>query len=187
MSPALVSTDAKNKLEDLSGAKIQPGENPYKALIEACGNDAVRSKVLYLRQMAWLGITVSPAVCASPLAVGCDYRDAHEISRVTTRHKHANICEAQAEIESLYSTHRVARNAQQKDKFLSPEFKEVLIDPFLLRLENPSMEPGFSDPRNCLVFWARPPEHVVKLAAHLQSLLKKAAPSRWTMSPHRHV
>lgn len=41
MSPALESTDAKNKLEDLSGVKIKPGENPYKALIEACHDDAV--------------------------------------------------------------------------------------------------------------------------------------------------
>ena len=42
MSPALESTDAKNKLEDLSGVIVQPGENPYKALIEACHEDAVR-------------------------------------------------------------------------------------------------------------------------------------------------
>lgn len=42
MSPALESTDAKNKLEDLSGVTIKPGENPYKALIEACHNDPVR-------------------------------------------------------------------------------------------------------------------------------------------------
>lgn len=41
MSPALESTDAKNKLEDLSGVKIKPGENPYKALIEACHDDSV--------------------------------------------------------------------------------------------------------------------------------------------------
>lgn len=86
----------------------------------------------------------------------------------------------QAEIQSLYSTHRVARNSQQRDKFLSPDFKGVLVDPFLLRLERPDVEPGFADPRNCLVFWARPPEHVLKLAGHLQSLLKKAAPSTST-------
>lgn len=87
----------------------------------------------------------------------------------------------QAEIQSLYSTHRVTRNGQQKEKFLSSNFKEVLIDPFLLRLENPSIEPGFTDPRNCLVFWARPPDHVIKLASKIQSLLKEVAPStsRW--------
>lgn len=42
MSPALESTDAKNKLEDLSGVKFQPGENPYNALIKACGDGSVR-------------------------------------------------------------------------------------------------------------------------------------------------
>lgn len=83
----------------------------------------------------------------------------------------------QTEIQSLYSAHRVTRNSQQRDKFLAPDFKEVIIDPFLLRLENPSIEPGFTDPRNCLVFWARPPDHIIKLASHLQSLLRKAAPS----------
>lgn len=83
----------------------------------------------------------------------------------------------QAEIQSLYSTHRVTRNEQQKEKFLSSDFKEVLIDPFLLRLENPSIEPGYTDPRNCLVFWARPPEHIIQLASKIQSLLKEAAPS----------
>lgn len=130
MSPALESTDATNKLEDLSGVTIKPGENPYKALIETCHNDP-------------------------------------------------------AEIQSLYSTHRVNRNGQQKEKFLSSDFKEVLIDPFLLRLENPSIEPGFTDPRNCLVFWARPPEHIIKLASKIQSLLKEAAPNIWLMPPHR--
>lgn len=45
MSPALESTDAKNKLEDLSGVTVQPGENPYKALIEACHDDAVRLSI----------------------------------------------------------------------------------------------------------------------------------------------
>lgn len=42
MSPMLESTDAKNKLEDLSGIKLEPGENPYKSLIEACDDDPVR-------------------------------------------------------------------------------------------------------------------------------------------------
>ncbi|PSR99012.1 ureidoglycolate hydrolase-domain-containing protein [Coniella lustricola] len=87
-----------------------------------------------------------------------------------------------AEIQSLYSTHRVTRNEQQKAKFLAGDFKEVLIDPYLFKLET---ERGFSDPRTCLVFWARPPEHVIRLAAHLQALLKKAAPTLWLMPTHR--
>ncbi|KAK3994652.1 RNA ligase/cyclic nucleotide phosphodiesterase [Cladorrhinum sp. PSN332] len=127
---ALESTDARNKLVDLSGVIIKEGENPYDALIKVCDGDA-------------------------------------------------------AQIQSLYSTHRTTRNAQQRDKFLSPELSELIIDPFLLRLENPGIEPGFKDPRHCLVFWARPPEHIVKLASHLQGLLKKAAPSLWLMPTHR--
>ncbi|KAK3937393.1 RNA ligase/cyclic nucleotide phosphodiesterase [Diplogelasinospora grovesii] len=130
MGSKLESTDAKNKLEDLSGIVYQPGENPYEALINACNGRP-------------------------------------------------------EEIQSLYSTHRTTRNAQQRSRFLSPDFQECIIDPFLLRLENRSIEPGFQDPRNCLVFWARPPEHVIQLAVHLQNLLKEAAPSLWLMPAHR--
>ncbi len=41
MSAALESTDAKNRLEDLSGVALTPGENPYHALIAACSDDPV--------------------------------------------------------------------------------------------------------------------------------------------------
>lgn len=85
----------------------------------------------------------------------------------------------------MYATHRSVRNAQQKDKFLDTSFKELIIDPILLRLEDKTVEPGFQDPRNCLVFWARPPDHIVHLAVHLQHLLKDAAPGLWLMPPHR--
>jgi hypothetical protein len=34
--------DAQNKFEDLSGVNIADYENPYDALIEACGNNPVR-------------------------------------------------------------------------------------------------------------------------------------------------
>ncbi len=63
---------------------------------------------------------------------------------------------------------------------MTSEFAGLNIDPVLLRLENPELEPGFRDPRDCLVFWARPPDHVVKLASHLQMLLRQAAPSKHT-------
>lgn len=84
---------------------------------------------------------------------------------------------AQEKIQSVYSTHREKRNAQQKEKFLSPDFKELIIDPFLLRLEDRTIVPGFEDTRHCLVFWARPPDHIVRLATHVQQLLKECAPS----------
>lgn len=32
---------AENKLEDLSGIVLSPGENPYSAFIKACNNDHV--------------------------------------------------------------------------------------------------------------------------------------------------
>lgn len=83
-----------------------------------------------------------------------------------------------AGIQSIYSIHRSKRNAQQREKFLASDYKELTIDPFLFRLENPKVEPGFRDPRNCLVFWARPPEHVIQLVSHLQMLLKQAAPGK---------
>ncbi|GJC98164.1 hypothetical protein ColKHC_06990 [Colletotrichum higginsianum] len=121
MGSQLVSTDAKNKLEDLSGITILPGQNPYDAFIKACNDNPVTTK----------------------------------------------------------------RNEQQKQKFIAPDYKELVIDPFLLRLENPKMEPGFQDPRNCFVFWARPPDHIVRLAAYVQALLKKAAPNAWLMPQHR--
>lgn len=41
VAPQLESTDVKNKLEDLSGVVIKPGDNPYDALIQACNDDPV--------------------------------------------------------------------------------------------------------------------------------------------------
>jgi hypothetical protein len=63
------------------------------------------------------------------------------------------------------------------EKFLSSDFEELVIDQTLLRLEDPTVEPGFRDNRNCLVIWARPPDHVIRLASKVNELLKKAAPS----------
>ncbi|KAI0407620.1 RNA ligase/cyclic nucleotide phosphodiesterase [Xylaria palmicola] len=123
-------TDVKNKLEDLSGVVVKPGENPYNALIEACHDDPV-------------------------------------------------------EIQALYDAHRSRRNAQQKEKFLDPSLKELIIDPYLLRLENPHIEPGFKDERYCMTFWGRPPIHVLELAGAIQKKLKDVVPSIWLMPQHR--
>ncbi|EGX96427.1 Ureidoglycolate hydrolase [Cordyceps militaris CM01] len=130
MAEKLVSVDARNKLEDLSGIVIQPGENPYDVFIKACNDDP-------------------------------------------------------AEIQALYDTHRVKRNAQQREKFLATDYKELVIDQYLLRLANPSIQPGFQDERNCLVFWARPPEHVILLASKVQQLLQQTAPNIWLMPVYR--
>ncbi|KAI2625703.1 RNA ligase/cyclic nucleotide phosphodiesterase [Hypoxylon sp. NC1633] len=129
MGSVLESTDIKNKLEDLSGVVIKPGENPYNALIEACDNEPTK-------------------------------------------------------IQTLYAAHRVRRNAQQRDKFLASDYKELIIDPYLLRLENPQIEPGF-DTRYCMTFWGRPPIHVIELAEAIQKKLRAVAPNIWLMPPHR--
>lgn len=36
------AAEANDRLEDLSGIVLQPGENPYLALIRACHDNAVR-------------------------------------------------------------------------------------------------------------------------------------------------
>jgi hypothetical protein len=54
----LESTDVRNKLEDLSGVVLKPGENPYNALIEACHNDPVCT-VHFHRLPKILGDTLS--------------------------------------------------------------------------------------------------------------------------------
>ncbi|KAG5937914.1 hypothetical protein E4U53_008114 [Claviceps sorghi] len=123
-------TDASNRLQDLSGLTLQPGENPYAALIDACHDDP-------------------------------------------------------KEIQLLYSVHRTKRNAQQRDKFLASDFAGLSIDQTILKLERPHLEPGFRDARHCLVFWARPPDHVVLLAVRLQEMLREVAPGLWLMPPHR--
>lgn len=43
MGDDIVPTDVRNKLEDLSGIEIKPGENPYDAFINACNDDPVSS------------------------------------------------------------------------------------------------------------------------------------------------
>ncbi|KAI1303314.1 RNA ligase/cyclic nucleotide phosphodiesterase [Xylaria venustula] len=130
MGSVLELTDVKNKLEDLSGIVVKPGENPYNALIEACQGDPT-------------------------------------------------------EIQALYAAHRIRRNAQQKEKFLDVNFKELIIDPYLLRLENPHVEPGFKDTRYCMTFWGRPPIHILELAGAIQKKLKEVAPDIWLMPLHR--
>ncbi|KAI5210050.1 hypothetical protein E4T39_00477 [Aureobasidium subglaciale] len=85
------------------------------------------------------------------------------------------------EIQARYETHRSNRGVQQKEKLSSPDFTGVTIDTILARLEDQTIEPGFEDPRNCLVFWARPPPHVKSVIAEVQKRLKKVAPRLWVM------
>ncbi|KAG5998693.1 hypothetical protein E4U54_002138 [Claviceps lovelessii] len=124
------ANDASDRLQDLSGLTLLPGENPYAALIDACHDDP-------------------------------------------------------KEIQLLYSVHRTRRNAQQRERFLAADFNGLSIDQTILKLERPHLEPGFRDERHCLVFWARPPEHVILLAVRLQKMLSEVAPGLWLMPSHR--
>lgn len=86
---------------------------------------------------------------------------------------------SQAEIQARYDTHRTTRNGQQREKLLGPEFTGLILDPILQRLEDPTIEPGYVDSRNCLVFWARPPAHIRALVDRIQKELLTLAPSKW--------
>ena len=81
-------------------------------------------------------------------------------------------------IQSRYALHRITRNSQQKAKMLDMSFNGVNIDQILLRLEDPTIEPGYTDPRHCLVFWARPTQKVKDLISQVQQELLTVAPSK---------
>ena len=81
-------------------------------------------------------------------------------------------------IQAVYDAHRVRRNSEQRAKLLDDKFDGLTIDPYLLRLANPSTWPDFVDKRNCIVLWARPPRHVLNLANVVQQRLKEVAPSK---------
>lgn len=83
----------------------------------------------------------------------------------------------QAQIQKKYALHRATRNSQQKAKMLDADFPGVSIDPILLRLHDPTIEPGFVDPRHCLVLWGRPTTQVKDLIHRVQQELLTVAPS----------
>lgn len=74
--------------------------------------------------------------------------------------------------------HRESRNDQQKNKLLAPKFPGFIIDEVLHKLVNPETNPGYVDPRNCLVFWIRPPKRIRQLVDMLQKRLIEFAPSQ---------
>lgn len=80
------------------------------------------------------------------------------------------------QIQRRYQIHRENRNDQQKTKLLSPDFAGFTIDPVLEKLINKMANPGYVDPRNCLVFWGRPPARIRNLVDELQQRLLKTAP-----------
>lgn len=85
------------------------------------------------------------------------------------------------QIQSKYSLHRATRNSQQKAKLLDENFPGVTIDPILSRLCDPMIEPGYVDPRHCLVIWGRPTQKVKDLINRVQQELLAVAPNLWLM------
>jgi vesicle-fusing ATPase len=75
--------------------------------------------------------------------------------------------------------HRSTRNSQQKVKLLDENFDGVSIDTILARLYDPSIEPGYQDPRHCLVFWGRPTQKVKDMIEGVQHELSSVAPSEF--------
>lgn len=84
----------------------------------------------------------------------------------------------QKQIQLRYKIHREARNEQQQVKLFAPGFMGFIIDPVLKKLLDQKAHPGYEDPRNCLVFWARPPQRVRELVDVIQKELLEVAPSK---------
>ena len=81
-------------------------------------------------------------------------------------------------MQARYNTHRTTRNSQQKLKMLDRKFPGPIIDPILLRLSDPTVEPGYVDPRHCFVFWGRPSAKIKNLINRVQQDLFTVAPSK---------
>jgi vesicle-fusing ATPase len=60
---------------------------------------------------------------------------------------------------------------------LDEGFAGVSIDPILRKLNDPASEPGYVDPRHCLVFWGRPTRAIKDLIHRVQQELQTVAPS----------
>lgn len=65
---------------------------------------------------------------------------------------------------------------------LDKDFPGPNIDPILLRVSDATIEPGYVDPRHCLVFWGRPSQKIKDLINRVQHELLTVAPSRSTSS-----
>lgn len=69
------------------------------------------------------------------------------------------------------------RLAEQKTEMLSADFPGVICDTVLQKLCGDMLEPGYQDPRHCLVLWARPPNSIKRLIMVIQKKLLAVAPS----------
>lgn len=93
-------------------------------------------------------------------------------------HNNSSLTTLKIQIQRRYQVHREARNEQQKAKLLDPNFPGWIIDPILEKLIHHEEYPQYADPRNCFVFWARPPEHLRSLISAIQTQLLKCKPGK---------
>ena len=64
---------------------------------------------------------------------------------------------------------------------ISRDFGGVLPDQYL---SNRLKDEEYVDPRNSLVFWARPPEKVLNLATKIQTIIKEVMPCKIPIIQH---
>ena len=84
----------------------------------------------------------------------------------------------QTQIHTRYTLHRLTRTAQQRSLLLSPTFPGPRVD---TTLRSMILNPHASDPRNNLVFWARPPQRIRTLVSVVQAALRDAVPDEHTL------
>lgn len=58
---------------------------------------------------------------------------------------------------------------------ISPDFGGIVPDQYL---SNRLKDKDYVDPRNSLVFWARPPDEVLSLAMRIQAIIKEVMPCK---------
>jgi len=176
---------------DLSGITAT-SENPYDALIKACGNDAVSYEQCYCHfghsspaTFGFVGLVQSRFASPTLKNTSVDGEEFRwlrpAVFDVLMDHDFSFHTDTiQAQIQLRYDTHRKTRNEQQRAKLLAPDFSGFVIDPILYQLVNPQLFPAFADPRHCLVFWARPPQSVRALIHQVQQKLRAEVPSQTT-------
>ncbi|MCJ1251825.1 transport between ER and Golgi ATPase protein [Trapelia coarctata] len=184
---------------DLSGITAT-SENPYDALLEACENDAVSTlqcdcQFMHVPMRNYRSTSISLVapytIFSSSLVVQnvftvlqgfCSDSPRVLESLVVYCFPH-EVDALQAQVQLRYDTHRKIRNEQQRAKLLAPDFSGFVIDPILFQEVTPRQFPGFTDPRHCLVFWARPPKAIRDLIHNIQQRLLAEVPNLWLMPP----
>ena len=69
------------------------------------------------------------------------------------------------------------RLEEQKAEMLASNFPGIICDPVLQKIQDKTLDPGYQDPRHCLVLWARPPSSIKLLIKKIQEKLLAVAPS----------